>query len=191
MAQRKKPDGRTRRTARPTSGRRVEGRREQRRDSRRATDGGRDAATSTGRSDVAADGRVAESSPATGRVRGLSPKRAVVLALVLSVVALTLAVPLRTYFSQRSEADQLRATHSALVQQNSELQSKVDEQNDPANIMAQARERLQFVMPGDKALVMQFPTAPEKSDEQKRAERRAGAPWYTQLLESVSTPAEK
>ncbi|GAA1455977.1 septum formation initiator family protein [Williamsia maris] len=190
MAQRKKPDGRTRRTARPTSGRRVEGRREQRRDLRR-TDNGRDARTSADRAEVASGSGVVDSAPATGRVRGLSPKRAVVLALVLSVVALTLAVPLRTYFSQRSEADQLRSTNSSLRQEVSDYQAKVDEQSDPANIAALARDRLQFVMPGDKALVMQFPTAPEKSDEQKRAERRAGDPWYSQLLESVSTPAEK
>lgn len=146
---------------------------------------------SSERPDAAADGGVIESGATTGRVRGLSPKRAVVLALVLSVVALTLAVPLRTYFSQRSEFDQLRSTNSSLRQEVSDYQAKVDEQSDPANIAALARDRLQFVMPGDKALVMQFPTPPEKSDEQKRAERRAGDPWYSQLLESVSTPAEK
>ncbi len=190
MAQRKKPDGRTRRTARPASGRRVDGRREQRRDLRRA-DGDRDARISSARSEVDPEAGVVESAPTAGRVRGLSPKRAVVLALVLSVVALTLAVPLRTYFSQRSEFDQLRSTNSSLRKEVSDYQAKVDEQSDPANIAAQARDRLQFVMPGDKALVMQFPTPPEKSDEQKRAERRAGDPWYSQLLESVSTPVQK
>ncbi len=190
MAQRKKPDGRVRRSAPPTSGRRAEGRRGERRDLRRA-DGAPRSRVAWGAAQSDTEDIAAESAPAIGRVRGLSPKRAVVLALVLSVVALTLAVPMRTYFSQRSEADQLSTTNSTLRREVSDYQRKVDEQSDPANIMVQARSRLQFVMPGDKALVMQFPTPLSKSDEQERAERRANDPWYSQLLESVSTPAAK
>ncbi|MCX6470244.1 MAG: septum formation initiator family protein [Corynebacteriales bacterium] len=134
---------------------------------------------------------VVEDRPRRRLVRGMSPKRAVLLAMVVSVVALTLAVPLRTYFSQQSESDQLAGANTSLRTEVSELQSKVDEQNDPAYIQAQARDRLQFVMPGDKAVVMQFPTPPAKSDEEKRAERRAGNAWYTNLLDSVSTPVDR
>ncbi|MGU3292028.1 FtsB family cell division protein [Williamsia sp. M5A3_1d] len=200
--------GRGRGSARPTPTRRADGRRaggsrsdRARVESRRAEisdpldtaasiDDDIDEATATpvGR-DVGST--VAADRPRRRLVRGMSPKRAVILAMVVSVVALTLAVPLRTYFSQQSEADQLAGANSSLRTEVSELQSKVDEQSDPAYIQAQARDRLQFVMPGDKAVVMQFPIPPAKSDEEKRAERLAGNAWYTNLLDSVSTPAQR
>lgn len=122
-------------------------------------------------------------------VGGLSPKKAVLLALVISAVALTLAVPLRTYFAQRSEAEQLRSANATISRQVADLRKKVDEQNDPSYIREQARQRLNFVMPGETPLVMQYPAPPEKSEDQKRAERQASNPWYTNLLDAVSTPA--
>ena len=122
-------------------------------------------------------------------VGGLSPKKAVILALVVSAVALTLAVPLRTYFAQRSEAEQLRSANASISRDVASLQKKVDEQNDPSYIAEQARNRLNFVMPGETPLVMQFPSPPEKSEDEKRAERQASNPWYTNLLDAVSTPA--
>jgi cell division protein FtsB len=122
-------------------------------------------------------------------VGGLSPKKAVILALVVSAVALTLAVPLRTYFAQRSEAEQLRSANAAISREVAQLQQKVDEQNEPSYIEDQARNRLLMVRPGETPLVMQFPSPPEKSEDEKRAERQASNPWYTNLLDAVSTPA--
>lgn len=122
-------------------------------------------------------------------VGGLGPKRAIILALVVSAVALTLAVPLRTYFAQRSEAEQLRTANEAIRRDVTSLQKKVDEQNDPSYIEEQARSRLLMVRPGETPLVMQFPAPPEKSDDEKRAERQATNPWYTNLFDAVSTPA--
>ena len=122
-------------------------------------------------------------------VGGLSPKKAVILALVISAVALTLAVPLRTYFAQRSEAEQLRSANASISRDVASLQKKVDEQNDPSYIQEQARNRLLMVKPGETPLVMQFPAPPEKSEDEKRAERQASNPWYTNLLDAVSTPA--
>lgn len=118
----------------------------------------------------------------------INPKRAVVLAAVLSLLALTLAVPMRTYFSQQTEFDELRSSNAQLQAEVRDYEEKVAEQNDPAYIEAQARERLQFVMPGEKPLLMQFPVPPGKSDEERKAEKQAGNPWYTNLWDSVSVP---
>ncbi|AZG45089.1 septum formation initiator family protein [Gordonia insulae] len=122
------------------------------------------------------------------RWEGLDAKRAIVLALVVSVVALTLAMPVRTYFSQRAEFDQLRASNDRLRTEVTDYQQKVNEQGDPAYIEAKARERLQFVRPGEKALVMMFPGDDARAAAQKQAEQRARNPWYGNLWESVSTP---
>ncbi|GAB2668755.1 hypothetical protein GCM10027169_33190 [Gordonia jinhuaensis] len=123
------------------------------------------------------------------RFEGMNPKRVLILAVVLTIVALTLAVPLRTYFSQQSEYQQLKSSNAQLDREVSDLQQKVDRQNDPAYIEAQARERLQFVKPGDKAFTMQYPPAPTLSPEEAKKQREASRPWYTNLWESVSDPS--
>lgn len=122
------------------------------------------------------------------RWEGLDAKRAIVLALVVSVVALTLAMPVRTYFSQRGEFEQLRASNDRLQTEVTDYQQKVNEQGDPAYIEAKARERLQFVRPGEKALVMMYPGDDARMAAQKKAQERARNPWYGNLWESVSTP---
>lgn len=120
----------------------------------------------------------------------LDTKRAVGLALVLSIVALTLAMPLRTYFSQRSEFEQLRTSNQQLAQQVDDYQQKVNEQNDPAYIEAKARERLQFVKPGETPLVMMYPDDDARKAAARKAEERAGNPWYGNLWDSIANPPD-
>lgn len=55
----------------------------------------------------------------------------VITVVVVCVVALTLAMPLRTYFSQRSEFRQLTASNEQLRREVADYQQKVNEQNDP------------------------------------------------------------
>lgn len=118
----------------------------------------------------------------------VDPKRAIVLALVLSVVALTLAMPVRTYFSQRSEFEQLNASNAQLQRDVTDYQRKVNEQGDPAYVEAKARERLQLVRPGEKAVVMMFPGDDARVAAEKRAEEKARNPWYGNLWDAVATP---
>ncbi|GAC68558.1 FtsB family cell division protein [Gordonia soli] len=122
------------------------------------------------------------------RWEGLNPRRALVLGLVVSVVALTLAMPLRTYFSQQSEFDQLKTSNAQLRTEVADYQQKVNEQNDPAYIEAQARDRLKFVKPGEKPVVMMFPGDDARKAAEQQAEERRRAPWYGNLWDAVATP---
>ncbi|WP_044506289.1 septum formation initiator family protein [Gordonia sp. KTR9] len=127
------------------------------------------------------------------RLRGIEMTPAslatlVITVVVVCVVALTLAMPLRTYFSQRSEFRQLTASNEQLQREVADYQQKVNEQNDPAYIEAQARTRLQFVKPGEIPLVMLFPADEARREAAERAEERARAPWYGNLWDTLSTP---
>ena len=73
------------------------------------------------------------------------------------MLTLTIAGPVRTYFAQRTEMDQLAASEAALRRQIADLEQKKGKLADPAYIAAQARERLGFVMPGDIPFQVQLP----------------------------------
>jgi cell division protein FtsB len=122
------------------------------------------------------------------RWQGLNPRRAIVLAVVVGFVALTLAVPIRTYFSQRAELDQIRASNAAIEQESAELTRKVNEQGDPAYVEAQARARLQYVRPGETPFVLEIPGRERTAQEERRAAERAANPWFANLWDSVATP---
>ncbi len=127
---------------------------------------------------------------ARGRFSRVDPKRAAIIALVVVFLALTLAVPLRTYLSQRAEFSRLQESNSELSAEVADLQKKVTEQNDPAYIEAQARARLQYVKRGEKQVVVIAPNR-EQQEAADEAERvRAANPWYQNMWDAVSTPPE-
>ena len=88
---------------------------------------------------------------------GSAARRAAILAAVVCVLTLTIAGPVRTYFGQRTEMKQLKATEEQLRAQIAELEQQKVKLADPVFIAAQARERLGFVMPGDIPYQVQLP----------------------------------
>lgn len=110
------------------------------------------------------------------------------MAVVLAIVVLTLAMPMRTYFAQQSEFDQLRESNAQLRSEVAEYQQKVNEQGDPAYTEAKARARLQYARPGETVLVLTFPGQAQRQAEEDRAAAKARNPWYGNLWDSVATP---
>ena len=119
---------------------------------------------------------------------GFTARRAAILAVVVCVLTLTIAGPVRTYFAQRTEMNQLAATEAALRQQITDLQQRKDKLADPAYIAAQARERLGFVKPGDIPFQVQLPaTATVSPQPGADAAKPAGSgPWYTSLWHTIA-----
>jgi len=119
---------------------------------------------------------------------GFTARRAAVLAAVVCVLTLTIAGPVRTYFAQRTEMQQLTASEAALRRQIAELEQKKAKLADPAYIAAQARERLGFVMPGDIPFQVQLPhtaaTSPEPGSQ--TAKPPNNDPWYTSLWHTIA-----
>jgi cell division protein FtsB len=97
--------------------------------------------------------RPAEAS-VSSRPRSRLTGRAAVLVLVLAVLMVSYASSLRAYLQQRSQINDLKgsiAQHEANIDA---LESEKARWDDPAYVRAQARERLGYVMPGEKSYLV-------------------------------------
>lgn len=119
---------------------------------------------------------------------GSAARRAAILAAVVCVLTLTIAGPVRTYFSQRTEMKQLKATEAQLRTQIADLEEQKVKLADPVFIAAQARERLGFVMPGDIPYQVQLPAnaAQPGAPDGGPAKKNADGPWYTGLWHTIA-----
>jgi cell division protein FtsB len=119
---------------------------------------------------------------------GSAARRAAILAAVICVLTLTIAGPVRTYFGQRTEMKQLKATEAQLRSQIADLEEQKVKLADPVFIAAQARERLGFVMPGDIPYQVQLPAgaAVPGSPGSEPAAKHSDQPWYTALWHTIA-----
>jgi cell division protein FtsB len=120
---------------------------------------------------------------------GLSTtRRAAVFAIVVCALALSVAVPLRTYLGQRDDVaveeqrqEQLRAQVEALEKRKAQLE-------DPAQVEAEARRRLRYVMPGETPYMVELPDDAESEaggDAPAKGKARDES-WYQLLWNAVS-----
>jgi cell division protein FtsB len=117
--------------------------------------------------------------------------RAVLLGALVLLLAMTLAGPVRQYVAGRQELAELAAEQDALRQRATDLQAQLDRQADPAYITQQARERLTYVLPGDRLVVVgDVGDAGTRGGDEELPTPGTGpdapVPWYTGLLESVA-----
>jgi cell division protein FtsB len=119
---------------------------------------------------------------------GSAARRAAILAAVVCVLTLTIAGPVRTYFAQRTEMKQLKATEAQLRSQIADLEEQKVKLADPVFIAAQARERLGFVMPGDIPYQVQLPAnaAVPGTPGSEPATKHSNQPWYTALWHTIA-----
>ena len=106
----------------------------------------------------------------TGLLGLSSTRRAAILAVVVCALALSVAVPLRNYVSQRQEL-------SAVTQRQEALTGEVAAVSDSAEVEAQARSRRGYVMPGEVPYVVQLPSGPVGP----ATGPGSGALWYRTL----------
>ena len=113
--------------------------------------------------------------------------RAAVLALVVCLLAISLAYPLREYLAQRSDIGELRTEVAAQERRVAELEKARDRWRDPAYVEAQARERLRYVMPGEIVyVVLEADRAPAPDGVvTKTPEKAERSPWFSDLWRSV------
>lgn len=120
--------------------------------------------------------------------RRRSSNRLLALSAILFLLALTIAPPVKHYFTQRA---QISALKSQLSADNAALQSARQELllwQDPEYIKSQARERLHFVLPGERQyIVIEGDTSQSQNNTTKIASSLTdGQPWYARLIASIS-----
>lgn len=119
---------------------------------------------------------------------GLSTtRRAAVFAIVVCALALSIAVPLRTYLGQRDDVameEQRQADLRAQVQALEERKAQLD---DPAQVEAEARRRLRYVMPGETPYMVELPgdSEGETGDVPEKTKVKDES-WYQLLWNAVS-----
>ncbi len=120
--------------------------------------------------------------------------RTFAIAAIFFALALFLAPPIKNYFTQRAQISaleaQLSSDYSALEAARKELMLW----QDPNYIKSQARERLHFVMPGERQYIV---TGGDESEDSNNGEINVvenlpeGQPWYTRMIASVTEAGKK
>ena len=120
------------------------------------------------------------------RTRGNA--RPLALIAIVFVFTLTLAPPIKNYFTQRAQINSLKSQVASDRSALEEARAELELWRDPNYIKSQARERLHFVMPGERQYIVTG-TDIDKSQPQTTNVVSAlpeGAPWYTKLIASVT-----
>jgi cell division protein FtsB len=114
--------------------------------------------------------------------------RALAFIVIIFILTLAIAPPVKHYFTQRAQINSLESQLSA---DNVALQKAREELlrwQDPEYIKSQARERLHFVLPGERQyIVVDGSTTPSQENTTEIASALTdGQPWYARLIASIS-----
>ncbi|WP_246036628.1 MULTISPECIES: FtsB family cell division protein [Cellulomonas] len=112
-----------------------------------------------------------------------------VFSLVVLLAFVLVYPTLSSFLHQRAEVEALREEHAAALEHNEDLEAELRRWDDDAYVMAQARERLSFVMPGETAYRVvdpeAAPAAPDPEPGSPATVEGSTRPWYSTVWESV------
>ena len=120
--------------------------------------------------------------------RRRTSNRLLALIALVFIFTLTIAPPVKHYFTQRA---QISALKSQLSADNVALQKARQELllwQDPEYIKTQARERLHFVLPGERQYIVteNLTTEANNGSTKIASALTDGQPWYARLIASIS-----
>jgi cell division protein FtsB len=126
------------------------------------------------------------------RIKGVTG-RFVALSVVFFLIALTVAPPMQRYFSQRAQISAVEAQIGASKDRLLKAEAELARWRDPAYVKSQARDRLHFVLPGERQYIV---VGAKSQSEFESGEQNAvadqlpdHAPWYERLISSIQTVA--
>ena len=120
--------------------------------------------------------------------RRRSNNRALAFVATLFVLTLAIAPPVKHYFTQRAQISALESQVSADNIALQEAREELLRWRDPEFLKSQARERLHYVLPGERQyIVVDGSTTPSQQNTTEIASALTdGQPWYARLIASIS-----
>ena len=127
----------------------------------------------------------------TPRRRGSG--RTLALSAIFFILALTIAPPIQHYFTQRAQINSLRAQVNSDSKALQAAQKELLLWQDPDYINSQARERLHFVLPGERQYIVTDSTSRTSQNQSTLVADNVpeNQPWYTRLIASITETGSK
>lgn len=110
--------------------------------------------------------------------------RAAILLVAVATVAVAVAVPLKIWLGQRHDIAHLAGQTSRTQAHLRALQAEQKRWKDPGYVEAQARERLHYVVPGEKTYIVLGKGHGLGKGSARRPVAAASGPWYSQFWQS-------
>ncbi len=126
--------------------------------------------------------------------------RTLVLSVVVLLAVVLLLPTVRAYVNQTGELRELRSQLDGAQAQHDELEAELDRWDDQAYVEREARDRLNFVMPGERPWRVLDPETVVDDIDPQTGEAitdgpvqgyEAGAPWYEAIWTSVQVAGEQ
>jgi cell division protein FtsB len=122
--------------------------------------------------------------------RGVST-RLLILAIVLFAVAVTLAPPIQHYFAQRAQISALEADVKSNRVKLEEARAELARWKDPNYVKSQARNRLHFVLPGERQYIIVGQSGTTSDGKTTAApinqDFPLGVTWYARVISSITS----
>jgi len=115
--------------------------------------------------------------------------RTFAIAAIFFMLALFLAPPIKNYFVQRAQISALQAQLSDGYTALEEARRELTLWQDPEYVKSQARERLHFVLPGERQYIVTGGTSEESQAEERNDvvdNLPEGQPWYSPMIASIT-----
>lgn len=113
--------------------------------------------------------------------------RAAILVLAVASVMVAVALPLKIWLGQRGDIASLTAQTRQTEVTIAQLTAQHKRWQNPGYVEAQARDRLHYVLPGQKTYIVLGRGHGSKGASGRQQAEATTGPWYSQFWQSVQT----
>jgi len=120
--------------------------------------------------------------------------RTFAIAAIFFALALFLAPPIKNYFTQRAQISALQSQLSSDYAALDAARKELTLWQNPEYIKSQARERLHFVMPGERQYIVTGGDSSQANGDSSVnvvENLPEGQPWYTRMIASITEAGKK
>jgi cell division protein FtsB len=120
--------------------------------------------------------------------------RTFAIAAIFFALALFLAPPIKNYFTQRAQISALQSQLSSDYAALDAARKELTLWQNPEYVKSQARERLHFVMPGERQYIVTGGDQSQNSGDSSVnvvENLPEGQPWYTRMIASITEAGKK